>query len=100
MLHLTLLWILGQMVYLNKISLQEVVSVLCMYNNLDALNDNASEGAEFLTKYFNNSKCEYSSVITARLTLLSILCSSNDNTFGKHPLMQRLLRGMFRLKPS
>ena len=100
MLHLTLLWILGQMVYLSKISLQEVVSVLCMYKNLDALNDNASEGVEFLTKYFNNSKCEYSSVITARLALLSILCSSNDNTFGKHPLMQRLLRGMLRLKPS
>ena len=47
---------------------------------------------EFLTQYFRTSRCEYSSVNTARSALLFILPAVNGFTFGE----QRLLRGMFK----
>lgn len=53
-----------------------------------------------LTRYFNTSKCEYLPLNTALLTLSSILLSSNCNAFGKHPLIQIVLKEMFKLKPS
>ena len=72
----------------------------CPDKSLDPLNANVSEGAEFLTKYYNTSKCEYSSLYTARSPLSSVLSSSNGNTFGKHSLIQRMLKGIFKLNPS
>lgn len=39
-------------------------------------------------------------VNTARSGLSSVLRSSNGNTFGKHPFIQRVLKRMLRLKPS
>ena len=53
-----------------------------------------------LTRYFNTSKCEYLPLNTALLTFSSILLSGNCNAFGKHPLIQIVLKQMFKLKPS
>ena len=68
----------------------------CSENRLQPLNADVSSGAEFLTQYFRNSSCEYSSVNTARSALSSILPAVNGFTFGEQPLVKRLLRGMFK----
>ena len=61
---------------------------------IDAFNASVSAGAEFLAKLFNESKCEYSVMNTARSPLLSIFPTANGISFGKQPLIQRLSKGM------
>lgn len=63
---------------------------------LDPLNAYVSERTEFLKKYFNTSKCEFSSVNIARSALSLILPCSNGN-IGKYSLIEKLLKGMFKL---
>ena len=58
-----------------------------------------NDGAEFLTQYFLCSECEYSVINTARSALSSIFPSENGLTFGKQPIIQRLLKGMFKERP-
>ena len=53
-----------------------------------------------MTQYFRKCNCEYSSVNTARLALSSILPSFNGFTFGEQPLIKKLLRGMFKERPT
>ena len=72
----------------------------CADKHLGHLNADVSKGTEFLTRYFITSKCEYLPLNTARSTLSSILLFSNGNTFVKHPLIQRVLKGMSKLKPA
>ena len=66
----------------------------CSENGLQPLNADVSSGAEFLTQYFRKSSCEYSSVNT------SILPAVNRFTFGEQPLTNRILRGMFKERPT
>ena len=68
----------------------------CSENELQPLNADIKSGAEFLTQYFRKSSCEYSSVNTARSALSSILPAVNGFRFDEQPLIQRLLRGMFK----
>ena len=42
----------------------------------------------------------YSSVNTARSALSSILPYENGTTFGDHPLVFRVMKGIFELKPA
>ena len=72
----------------------------CSENGLQPLNADVRSGAEFLTQYFRKSSCEYSSVNTARSALSSILPATNGFTFGEQPLIKRLLRGMFKERPT
>ena len=74
--------------------------ILCSENGLQPLNADATSGAEFLTQYFRKSSCEYSSVNTARSALSSILPAVNGFTFGEQPRIKRLLRGMFKERPT
>ena len=55
---------------------------------------------DFLTYLFRVKKLGYSAVNTARSALSTIITTGNDFTFGKQPLVCRLLKGMFRERPS
>ena len=59
-----------------------------------------NDGAEFLAKLFNESRREYSVMNTARSASSSIFPTINGISFGKQPLIQRLLKGMFKERPS
>ena len=72
----------------------------CSENGLQPLNADVTSGAKFLTQYFRTSSCEYYSVNTTRLALPSILPAVNGFKFGEQPLIKRLLRGMFKERPT
>ena len=54
---------------------------------------------EFLTKIFEFG-VGYSSVGTARSALSSVLIMDNGIPFGKHPLVQHFMKGIFKLRPA
>ena len=67
---------------------------------IDPFNASINDEAEFLAKLFNESKCEYSVTNTARSAFSSIFPTTNGISFGKQPLIQRLLKGIFKERPS
>ena len=72
----------------------------CEAKGLDPYTADFGVGAEFLTQYFHSSPVDYSSLNTARSALSAILQPVNGITFGNHPLITRLLRGIFKERPS
>ena len=58
-----------------------------------------ADGINFLAALFH-SVAGYSAVNTARSALSSILPSYGGTTFGKTPLVSRLLKGVFELRPA
>ena len=54
---------------------------------------------EFLTKIFE-SGVGYSSADTAGSALSSVLIMNNEISFGKHPLIQCFIKGIFNLRPT
>ena len=72
----------------------------CYENGLQPLNADVTSGAEFLTQYFRKYSCEYSSVNAACSALSPVLPAVNGFTFGEQPLIKRLLRGMFKGRPT
>ena len=69
-------------------------------NGLQPLNADVTNGAELLTRYFRKSSCVYSSINTACSALSSVLPAVTGFTFGEQPLIKRLLRGMFKERPT
>ena len=67
---------------------------------IDPFNASVNDEAEFLAKLFNESKCEYSVTNTARSAFSSIFPTTNGISFGKQLLIQRLLKGIFKERPS
>ena len=57
-----------------------------------------ASGIEFLTQYFN-SGVGYSAVNSARCALSTIISTRSNLTFGKLPIVWRLL-SMFNIRPS
>jgi len=64
------------------------------------MNVSVQVGAEFLAKLFKESTIGYSAVNTARSALSAIITPINGIPFGKQPLIQRLMRGVFKQRPS
>ena len=50
---------------------------------IDPFNASVNDGAEFLAKLFNEYKCEYSVMNTAKSTLPSVFPTTNVISFGK-----------------
>ena len=74
----------------------------CKHKNIDiqsAIKD-TKVGIDFLTYLFRVKKLGYSAVNTARSALSTIIETGNSETFGKQPLVSRLLKGMFRERPA
>ena len=71
----------------------------CIERNIDPLSPSVEKGAEFLTILFNTG-VGYSVVNTARSALSSFIQLPQGISFGKMPIITRLLRGMFKTRPS
>ena len=69
----------------------------CLQRNIDPTQANFTTDIEYLTQYFYTG---YSSVNTARSVLSSILKPENGILFEGNPLVWRLLKGAFNLRPS
>ena len=65
---------------------------------MDPFDSSVNQTAEFLAEYFHEGVI-YSMINTARLTLSSVFPAKDDTHFGNHPLIVRLLRGMFKQRP-
>ena len=59
----------------------------------------AVDGMNFLAKLFQSS-VGYSAINTARSALSLILILPDNTTFGSHPLVSRLLKVVFELRPA
>ena len=74
------------------------------YNDRMVTPDNAicdvNLAIEFLTYLFRDKKLGYSAINNARSALSTVIVTGNKDTFGKQPLVSRLLKGMFRERPS
>ena len=74
--------------------------IFCVENNVDPVKANVRMGAEFLTQYFYQTTVDYSSRKTARSALFTIIEPTNGVTFGNHPLIKRLLKEIFKERPT
>ena len=72
----------------------------CYENNLEPHTTSMVDGAEFLAKYFSTSGVEYSVMNTARSALSAVIRPINSVTFGSHPLVKMMLKGIFKERPS
>ena len=72
----------------------------CSLHHIDPFKANYVQAVEFLSDMFHERNLGYSTMNTARCALSVMLPTSNGTSFGKHPLVTRLLKGIFRLRPS
>ena len=71
----------------------------CQDLNLSPTNASISEGSEFLLMLYKKG-LSYSVINTARSMLSVILPACNGTEFGKHPIIARMLKGIFRNRPA
>ena len=71
----------------------------CREKYTDLIQTTIEMGIEFLTEYFKTG-LGYSSVNFARSTLTSIKKPVCNVPFGKSPLVCRLLKGVFNIRPA
>ena len=64
-------------------------------HNIDPFDSSVNQGAEFLAEYFHEG-VSHSMFNTARSALSSVFPAKEGKIFGKHPLIIRLLTGMFK----
>ena len=72
---------------------------VCSQNNIDPLQPLIPNVIDFLTLLFD-SGVGYSAINTARSALSTILTRENGLPIGEHPLISRLLKGVFEQRPS
>ena len=72
----------------------------CNVRKIDPFEANISDGVEFLADLFHNSKIEYSALNTARSALCTVIPEQDGLTFGKQPIVKRLMKGIFRVRPT
>ena len=72
----------------------------CPERDLDPFYASVNTVAEFLVFTFHNTTNEYSAINTARSALSSCLPSIAGMTVGKHPFIKRVMKGVFRERPS
>ena len=72
----------------------------CHVFYIDRYTASVTKGTEFLTKLFKSKDLGYSSLNTAGSALSLIIKPHNGISFGKHPLVQRFMKGVFGLRPT
>ena len=72
--------------------------MFCRKRGIDPISTFLDQRLEFLTK-FSKLAVGYSSIGAARSVLSSVLVMDNRISFGKHPLVQQFMRGIFNLRP-
>ena len=73
----------------------ETVTVIIVQGTIQTPLTSVNQGAEFLVEYFHEC-VSYSMVNRARSALSSVFPVKGSTPFGKHPLIVRLLRDMFK----
>ena len=58
-----------------------------------------SQGIEFLSSLFGTG-AKYGTIVSARSALSAVLPASDGLSFGKTPLVSRILKGVFKKRPS
>lgn len=71
----------------------------CGQREIDPLLPSVLDTIDFLAELFD-SGIGYSSMNTARCALSAYITLPNGTTLGTHPLVKRLMRGIFTLKPA
>ena len=74
--------------------------IFCSNSSIDPFTASVTDGIEFLTTLFYSKEIGYSSVNTATSALSLVIEPRNGISFGSNPLVQRYMKGMFRLKPT
>ena len=67
-------------------------------SSIDPFTVSITDGIEFLTVLFYSKDIGYSSLNTARSAISLVIEHRNGISFGSHPLVQRYIKGLFRLK--
>ena len=77
-------------------------AIYCNNNNvtMEMARHDVNLGIDFLTHLFRVENAGYSAVNNARSALSAFIITGSAETFGNLPLVSRLLKGMFREKPS
>ena len=70
----------------------------CNQRNINSFQASVEEVTNFLAECFEEGK-SYSTLNTYISALSSTLCSCSNTTVGSHPLVCRLLKGVFHLRP-
>ena len=73
--------------------------VFCRERGIDPISTPLDQPIEFLTKIFE-WHVGYASLGTARSALSAVLTMNNGISFGKHPLVQHFMKGIFNLRPA
>ena len=68
--------------------------------HIDPFNATFEQGAEFIAQHFHNTEVKYSVINTMRSALSTIIAPRNGISFGKSPIVTRMLRGVFKRRPS
>ena len=71
----------------------------CRTRKIDPITPPLGQALDFLTVLFDEGK-QYSAINTARSALSTIVTLPGSVSFGKHPMVCRLLKGIFQLKPA
>ena len=58
------------------------------------------DGINFLAHLFNDKKASYGSITAARSSLSAILPKEGEVTFGHNEKVTRMIKGMFKLRPT
>ena len=72
----------------------------CTERCLDPFQASVSTVVEFLVHMFHDTGVKYSAINTARSALSSFLPPIGGVTVGNHPLVKRLMRGVFKERPA
>ena len=72
----------------------------CKGNEINPSKPRITEVADFLSELFRTSHVEYSAMNTARSALSAVIEPIDGLTVGSHPLIKRIMKGIFKTKPS
>lgn len=72
----------------------------CKATHINSTSPKITEVADFLSHLFKTSNVEYSAMNTARSALSAIIEPINGQTVGNHPLIKRVMKGIFKTKPA
>ena len=72
----------------------------CVDHGIDPVKPPIHVAAEFLAEIFHTTKLEYSALNTIRSAMSAVIEPVNGITFGRQPLIKRILRGVFKERPS
>lgn len=72
----------------------------CCHYDLDVYTTSVKHGVEFQAEMFHSSELHYSALNMARSALSLMIILDNGLSFGKQPVVKKLMKGIFRARLS